>query len=112
MSNRDTRMTKSQKSPQFVTPICQIIDIQSLSLMTAICQVMTSEWQVVTAFCQAIRMSGSRITVYANLVAVFLPIGLIKNYVYVSHFCAFYQSWGSTDDSALRSQRDCIIQLD
>ena len=34
-----------------------------------------------------------------------------QNYVYVSHFCAFYQSWGSTDDSALRSQQDCTIQL-
>ena len=61
---------------------------------------------------QDVRFLKSRITVYANLVAVFWQIGIIKNYVYVSHFCAYYQTLGSTDDSALRIQRDCTIQLD
>ena len=48
MSNRDTSLTKPQKSPQFVTPICQIIGFQSQSEVTAICQIMTPIWQVVT----------------------------------------------------------------
>lgn len=52
MSNHDTRLTKPQKSPQFVTLFCQIIVFQSQSEVTAICQIMTAEWQVVTQICQ------------------------------------------------------------
>ena len=52
MSNRDTRLTKPQKSPQFVTLICQIIGIPCHSEVTAFCQIMTAEWQVVTPICQ------------------------------------------------------------
>lgn len=52
MSNRDTRVTKQQKCHQFVTPICQIIGIQSQSEVTAFCQIVTANWQVVTPICQ------------------------------------------------------------
>lgn len=51
MSNRDSRLTKPQSSPQFVTPVCQIIGIQSLLIVTAICQIMTANWHVVTLIC-------------------------------------------------------------
>jgi hypothetical protein len=60
MSNRDTHLTKQQKSPQFVTPFCQIIGIQSQSEVTAFCQIMTSDWQVMSLICQM--QLGHRIT--------------------------------------------------
>jgi len=54
MSNRDTHLTKQRKCPQFVTLICQIIGIQNQSEMTAFCQIMTADWQVVTLICQTL----------------------------------------------------------
>ena len=52
MSNRDSRLTKQWKCPHFVTLFCQIIGIQSQSEVTAFCQIMTEDWQVVTPICQ------------------------------------------------------------
>ncbi len=51
MSNRDTHLTKQRKYPQFVTPICQINCKQDRSEVTAICQIVTADWQVMTALC-------------------------------------------------------------
>ena len=55
MSNRDTRLTKPQKSPQFVTLFCQIIGVQDTIEVTAICQIVTGSWRIVTLICQTIQ---------------------------------------------------------
>lgn len=76
MSNRDSRLTKRQNSPQFVTPICQIIGFQGQSEVTAICQIMTVKWQVVTLVCQ------TQIDVVAcsiNMEVVVLLVSLIDH---------------------------------
>jgi len=52
MSNRDSRLTKPQKRPQFMTLFCQIIGILRSLKLTVICQIMTASWQVMTTICQ------------------------------------------------------------